>query len=64
MKNVALLLIVPMMTLCMSVGCSHEVSHSESSHPNLMGGQTTTDKTVVQNPDGSYSTEQSKSVTH
>jgi hypothetical protein len=64
MKTLALLLVVPMFTLCLNVGCSHEVSHSESSHPNWTGGQTTNEKTVTQNPDGSYSTESSKTSTH
>jgi hypothetical protein len=65
MKTLALLLIVPAMTLCLNVGCSHEVSHTESSEPHMLdNGQTTKEQTTVQNPDGSISTEQSKTVTH
>ena len=64
MKTLALLLVVPMFTLCLNVGCAREVSHSESTSPNWTGGQTTKEQTTVQNPDGSISTEQSKTVTH
>ncbi len=64
MKTLAMLLMVPVLTLCLNVGCAREVSHSESSHPNLLGGRTTSEQTTVQNPDGSYSTERSKTSTH
>ena len=64
MKTMAMLLIVSVSALCMNVGCAREVSHTETSHPNLLGGQTTSEQTTVQNPDGTYSTERSKTSTH
>ena len=46
------------------VGCAEEVSHKESDHPNILdNGRTHTEETVYRNPDGSYSTERSKTRT-
>lgn len=64
MKTFVMLLVVPALMLTMQVGCSRTVSHTETSHPNLLGGQTNTEQTVTQNPDGSYSTERSKTSVH
>ncbi len=64
MKTLALVLSVSVAALCMNTGCAREVSHTESTHPNLLGGQTTSEQTTVQNADGTYSTERSKTSTH
>jgi ABC-type oligopeptide transport system substrate-binding subunit len=47
----------------LAVGCSEEVSHSEKDKPNLTGGHTHEESTTYKNPDGSYSTENSKQRT-
>ncbi|HEY1685982.1 MAG TPA: hypothetical protein VGG19_14550 [Tepidisphaeraceae bacterium] len=50
--------------LSFSNGCSHEVSHEETDKPTLLGGHEHEEKTTVQNPDGSYSTSESKVKTN
>ena len=42
-------------------GC--EVSHSESTKQNLLGGETHEETTVTRNPDGSLNVDKSKQVT-
>lgn len=64
MKTLAILLMLSVSALCMNVGCAREVSHTETSHPNILGGQTTSEQTTVQHADGTYSTERSKTSTH
>jgi hypothetical protein len=44
----------------LSTGCSHEVSHTETDKPTLLGGHEHEEKTTYQNSDGSYSTDQTK----
>jgi len=43
-----------------SVGCTREVAHTETDKPNLLGGSTHEEKTVYQNPDGSYTTQKER----
>jgi hypothetical protein len=46
------------------VGCSEEVSHSETDKPNILdNGRTHEEKTVYKNPDGTYTAEHSKTRT-
>lgn len=45
------------------LGCSETVSHKETDKPNWTGGRTHTEETTVKNPDGSYTTEKSKTKT-
>jgi len=45
-------------------GCSREVSHTETTHENLMGGQTHEETTVYRNPDGTVNVDKEKTVTH
>lgn len=48
----------------LAVGCAKEISHSESSKPNLLDdGRTTKSETTVRNPDGTTSTEMKKTRT-
>jgi hypothetical protein len=48
----------------LTTGCSQEVAHSETDKPNLTGGHTHEENTTYKNPDGSYSTENSKQRTN
>ncbi len=46
------------------VGCSQEVAHSEQDKPHLLdNGHTHEESTTYKNPDGTVSTEHSKSST-
>ena len=45
------------------VGCSQEVEHHESDKPRLFGGRTHEESTTYKNPDGTYTTEKSKTKT-
>jgi ABC-type oligopeptide transport system substrate-binding subunit len=47
----------------LAAGCSQEVSHQETDKPNLLGGNTHQESTTYKNPDGSYTTENSKQKT-
>jgi hypothetical protein len=47
-----------------SGGCTREVAHTETDKPNLLGGSTHEEKTVYQNPDGSYTTQSEKHKTN
>lgn len=47
----------------LAIGCSQEVAHKETDSPNLTGGHTHTESTTYKNPDGSYTTENSKQRT-
>jgi len=53
-----------MVTGVLAIGCSQEVAHKETDSPNLMGGHTHEETTTYKNPDGSYSTENSKQRTN
>jgi hypothetical protein len=44
-------------------GCSREVAHTEQDKPNLLGGRTHEETTTYKNPDGTYTTEKSKTKT-
>jgi hypothetical protein len=52
-----------LLPLTLSVGCSHEVAHSESDKPGWFGGSTHQETTVYKNADGTTSTEHSSSTT-
>ena len=43
--------------------CAHEISHTESDKPGWFGGRTHQETTVYQNPNGTTSSESSKSTT-
>ncbi len=53
-----------MMPLAFSVGCSHEISRSESDKPNWSGGRTQEETVVTRNADGTTSTSHEKQVTN
>jgi len=44
-----------------TTGC--EIHHTETDHPNLLGGETHDSETTIKNPDGSTSTIQSEQKT-
>jgi hypothetical protein len=48
----------------LTVGCSHTVSHTERTHVSSTGRVTTTDSTIRENPDGSYSKSETKKTTN
>jgi hypothetical protein len=48
----------------LATGCAREVAHRETDRPNLLGGRTHEESTVYENPDGSYTTEKSKTRTN
>jgi hypothetical protein len=58
------MLAASMVTGVLAIGCSQEVAHKETDSPNLMGGHTHEETTTYKNPDGSYSTENSKQRTN
>ena len=47
----------------LSMGCSHEVSHTEKDKPALLGGHVHEETTTYQNPDGTQTTEHEKEKT-
>ena len=53
-----------LMPLAFSVGCSHEISRSESDKANWSGGRTQEQTVVTQNADGSTSTSHEKHSTN
>jgi hypothetical protein len=63
MRNLTILLIgLALSGVGFTAGC--EVHHTESDHPNLLGGETHTSETIIKNPDGSTSTIQSEQKTN
>lgn len=57
---IAAALAVPM---AVGVGCSHEVSHTETDKPGFFGGSTHEETTTYKNADGTTSTDTQKSKT-
>jgi hypothetical protein len=50
--------------LALTLGCAHEVSHTESDKPGWFGGRTHEETTVTQNPDGTLNTSHEKKSTN
>lgn len=59
MKTLMMTLAAAVLVVPMTVGCSRTVAHEENTSRNpITGTATHQEKTVVEHPDGSYSTEQ------
>lgn len=63
-KSLLLVSAALLLPLALSLGCSHEISHTESDKPGWFGGHTQQETTVYRNADGSTSTSHEKTTSN